>query len=1375
MQVPDKKVQNAIPVALTGGGEMGERIRNLDWSKTTLGPIDQWPKTLQAALSICINSNFPIAIYWGDDLILLYNDAWSPIPGTKHPWALGRPAREVWPDIWPDIEPQFEKAFKGIPGGSKDALLPMQRHGYKEECYFDFTFTPIYGESGKVTGVFNAVIETTYRFINERRSFLLQRLGSAINSISLTTEVIEIASQVLEGGKVDIPFYCIYQGSEADGLVLLRQSEDLSGVENPWPVDELVRGGNARLIAGIDSPPYAIAKSFWPEIPNEAYLSPLSGSDGKLIGAIVLGISPRRKFDKDYEAFCDSVSKIINGELNTIITLDQERKRSEALAEIDRAKTTFFSNISHEFRTPLTLMLSPLENVLETGGNLTSEQRRNIEASFSNTLRLQRLVNTLLDFSRIEAGRLEANFEPVDIGKFTEGLASSFRSAIENAGLEYNVSINSVGTPSHVDVEMWEKIVLNLISNAFKYTKTGKIDVTVKQIDDHIQLSVADTGIGISAEDMSRIFQRFYRVHNSEGRSQEGTGIGLAMVKELINLHRGQITVESTLGKGTNFTVEIPASQTDAKAGQGKNQKRTKPEQRFSFVEEASMWGDGIQHEGSSGMRSTQPLADAGAPKVLVADDNSDMRHYLQRLLQHDFNVQSASNGEDGYRLALEWKPDLILTDIMMPGLDGFGLLKKLKNNLSTRNTPVIFLSARAGEEARVEGIEAGADDYLTKPFSARELIARVTNHIAISNIRRKTEREFYNLFLQSPAHINVMRGPEHVLEFFHPLGIIFTGRDVTGMTIREALPQVEGQGFFELLDMVYNEDKPVSLKEAKAVLTDSQGQPKEHYFNITYLPWKDVQGKIQGVLQFTFEVTETVKERLKAEASERNLRSIAEQAPVAMCVLKGRDHVIQIVNDPVLEIWGRQYDEVINRPVAEAIPEVAAQGLIEVLNDVYNTGKTFFANERPLEFIRHGIPEKVYLNFIYEPLLDPEKQIEGIIAVAVDVTEQVKSRKILERAQSNLRNAIELAELGTWNIDLSTNLGDYSPRVAEWWGLSEAGATFDEMLHCVHPDDREKVRLAVSNATQRAGHFKAEYRVISAISGQERFIQANGKVFYDDDNRPVNLSGIVRDVTLFKMAQQELERQVHSRTAELVQLNNDLSRSNENLRQFAYVASHDLQEPLRKIQTFSDMAKDQLGDEDQVKALLSKIDNSAARMSALIKDVLLYSRITNDEKRLEDVDLNEILENVKTDFELLIHQKRAQIGSPSLPVIKGNKLHIHQVFSNLIGNSLKFSMENPVVQVCYDITSGDGVPDNLDKSHNYYRFEFRDNGIGFDPEYSEQIFGLFSRLHNRRDFGGTGIGLALCRKIVENYGGAIFATSKKGEGASFVFFLPVV
>ena len=418
---------------------------------------------------------------------------------------------------------------------------------------------------------------------------------------------------------------------------------------------------------------------------------------------------------------------------------EEERQRIETLAELDRAKTVFFSNVSHEFRTPLTLLLAPLQDALSDQA-LAPPQRERLELAQRNAMRLQKLVNTLLDFSRIEAGRIEAIYEPTDLALLTKELASVFRSAIEQAGLRLIVACPPL-PPVYVDREMWEKIVLNLLSNAFKFTFEGEIAVRLNLADDdRVILQIQDTGIGISPEALPHLFERFYQVREAKGRTHEGTGIGLALVSELIQLHGGTIDVSSTLRQGTCFTItlslgtkHLPSDRLQHNVGDHNTGTRTLASTALSaatYVEEVERWlpQNDFRHEESS---KNQPKS-----KILLVDDNSDMRDYLRRILSEHVEVEAVADGVAALSAAQARVPDLVLTDVMMPKLDGFGLLKALRTDPRTREIPIILLSACAGEEAIIEGLEAGADDYLIKPFSAQELVSRVKAHLQMAHLR---------------------------------------------------------------------------------------------------------------------------------------------------------------------------------------------------------------------------------------------------------------------------------------------------------------------------------------------------------------------------------------------------------------------------------------------------------------------------------------------------------------------------------------------------------------------------------------------------------------------------------------------------------------
>jgi PAS domain S-box-containing protein len=429
-----------------------------------------------------------------------------------------------------------------------------------------------------------------------------------------------------------------------------------------------------------------------------------------------------------------------------------ERRRAEALAELDRAKTAFFSNVSHEFRTPLSLILGPLEDLLaQPEDRFSAEDRELLEMAHRNGQRLLKLVNTLLDFSRIEAGHVQPVFEPVDLAACTAELAGMFRPAMEKAGLRLVVECPPLPEPVWVDRDMWEKIVLNLVSNAFKYTLAGEVRVSLWSGNGLAVLRVQDTGSGIPAAELPKLFRRFYRVEGSRGRTQEGTGIGLALVQELARLHRGYVEADSLLGEGSTFTVGIPLGQAHLPAERLGDTRmlRAKSVTAAPYVEEALRWLPGTPVGTPDFLGGTaEPARTALRPvlqemaraMILVADDNADMRESLQRVLQAEYDVVTVADGQQALQVAMDLKPDLVLTDDMMPNLNGAALLKALRADPHTAAIPVILASAN-GEEARGEALQAGADDYLVKPFRAKELFARVSGALALSRLRREALR----------------------------------------------------------------------------------------------------------------------------------------------------------------------------------------------------------------------------------------------------------------------------------------------------------------------------------------------------------------------------------------------------------------------------------------------------------------------------------------------------------------------------------------------------------------------------------------------------------------------------------------------------------
>ena len=757
---------------LTGGGEMGDRMRDFDWSGTQLGPIDCWPQSLKTAVSIMLGCQYPLLIWWGQDLIHFYNDAYVPVLGKRHPSALGRPAPQVWSEAWPLVGPQAEAVMReGKSYWNDELLIVMTRNGYAEEVYMTFSYGPIVDDAGMIGGVFCACTEETARVLARRRLTMLRALADFSYQAKSAREACTLAAAELAKNPHDLPFTRLYLLDADNGSAVLTGQSGLDAslatipqvlnVDSPdllWRLREVMADGKPIALTRLTEKIGPILCGPWPEPTTDGLVLPMIKPGQKqLAGFFVAGLSPRLPLDENYRAFLELVAGHVATAVANAQAYDEERKRAEALTELDRAKTAFFSNVSHEFRTPLTLMLGPLEEVLARNGSIDLQVRESLTTAHRNALRLLKLVNTLLDFSRIESGRIQACYEPVDLAQVTAELASNFRSAIERAGMRLVIECPPGGEAAWVDREMWEKIVLNLLSNAFKFTFAGEIAVLVSPAGERqVQLVVRDTGTGIAQADLPHIFERFHRIRGARARSHEGSGIGLALVQELVKLHGGTIEVASTPGQGTIFTVRIPVGSSHLpQTLLAAPAERSTAISATAYVEEAQRWlpddrpdrhlaGPGdltSPGEGHVELHTDSVMRGLGG-RVLLVDDNADMRDYVKRLLAGTYQVETAADGEAALEAARSRTPDLVVSDIMMPGLDGFALLRALRADPRTRDVPIILLSARAGEESQIEGMEAGADDYLAKPFTARELTTRVGAHIRRARDRRRVSEE---------------------------------------------------------------------------------------------------------------------------------------------------------------------------------------------------------------------------------------------------------------------------------------------------------------------------------------------------------------------------------------------------------------------------------------------------------------------------------------------------------------------------------------------------------------------------------------------------------------------------------------------------------
>lgn len=724
--------------------ELGARFAAFDWSSTPLGPISTWPGDLRAAVGICLTSRFPMLVWWGSEYVMIYNDGYRPMLGTKHPKALGSPGKDVWPEIWDIVGPMLDSVMKsGVATWSRDQQLMLERNGYLEECYFTFSYSPIAVESGQVAGVFTAVMETTDHVLSERRLGTLGVLSRRLGEASDADHVRRLATAVLGSNPQDHPLAVMVDARalpvdprdldvpeplQADVYAAATQAVTLGRQVHqdlPAPV-HLENGPGGLAVAGLHALPIKLP------------------SDDEMSEVLVIGRSAHRGWDSALATYLALCVTHLGTALRDIRLLDTERQRAETAEALDAVKSAFFTNLSHELRTPLTLISGPISDVL-ADPRLADDQRERLELVDRNTVRLARMVDAMLDFGRMAASKVQPHVVPLDVSLQTRTMAESFAQAFRRAGLQFVTECDDAGRPAYLDRDMYERIVLNLLSNALKYTPSGTVTLRLQCDADGFAVSVTDTGIGIRKRDLKRVFERFEQLPRpGKARSHEGAGIGLAMVKQLTELMGGEVEVESDLGLGSTFTIRLPWGQPQTGPVEGRS---ITPRTIDAFLAETEGWDLPYAAEaapvetathaaGQSQTGSSVGSSASGRPRLLVAEDNSDMRTYLRGALSTDYDIELVPDGAAALERCLAVRPDIVLADAMMPGLDGFELTRAIRRNSALRHLPVLILSARAAESDTEEGLTSGADDYVSKPFSLTELRARLASNLERSRAR---------------------------------------------------------------------------------------------------------------------------------------------------------------------------------------------------------------------------------------------------------------------------------------------------------------------------------------------------------------------------------------------------------------------------------------------------------------------------------------------------------------------------------------------------------------------------------------------------------------------------------------------------------------
>lgn len=797
-----------------------------------------------------------------------------------------------------------------------------------------------------------------------------------------------------------------------------------------------------------------------------------------------------------------------------------------------------------------------------------------------------------------------------------------------------------------------------------------------------------------------------------------------------------------------------------------------------------------------------------------------------------------------------------------------------------------------------------------------------ITERKRISDALKESNARFLNNIKHAPVAMCVFRGKDHVVEVANERILELWGTtegNVLDKPIFEALPDARHQGLEQVVDGVYTTGEKFVADERPVTLLRN-GVLETLYVNFVVEALHESDGTISGVFAVAIDVTEQVKSRQQSETSKAHFRSLIEQSPMASVIFKGPELLIEIANNAMLKRWNKTAAEVENKTLEEVFPFVKDQKYPGLLREVFKTGKVYRESGAVSNIKDRGEDVTTYVDFEYSPLFDADGNVSGVISTVIDVTDKVESRKRLEESEKKFRLLADSMPQYIWTSDPEGNLNYFNKSVFEYTGLTPEQVEKDGWIQIVHPDDRErnikewnqaiatgndfilehrfrkhngeyrwqlsraipqkdeqgKIMMWVGTSTdiqdqknfrvelekqvkertselllanellkksesryhlmveevqdyailylnregivenwnagaEKIKGYKAEeivgrsftnfyteedqknrmpFKLLAEAAHEGKARQEGWRVrkdgtwfwasvtitaVHDENNNVIGFSKVTHDLTQKKNADDELKRNA----ALLEQKNTDLEKMNKELQSFAYISSHDLQEPLRKIQTFVTriLETEEKNLTDKGKDYFNRMQDAAVRMRTLIDDLLTYSRTNSSERKLEKTDLNKIVENVKGELKEELQQKHAIVETYGLPVIDVIPFQFRQLLHNLFTNSLKFSKENqpPIIKITSEIITGAIIDhDKISPTAKYCHIIFSDNGIGFEQEFNEKIFELFQRLHGRQEYNGTGIGLAIVKKIIENHNGIITATGEPNKGASFDIYIPV-
>ncbi|MBS7229414.1 PAS domain-containing protein [Flavobacterium psychroterrae] len=1350
---------------LRGGGEMGEYTRNYNWSATEIGSPDQWQQSLRTIVSTILNSKFPMFLWWGENLIQFYNDAYRPSLGNngKHPQALGSNGVDTWSEIWHVIYPLIKQVLNG--GEStwmENQLIPIYRNGSLENVYWTFSYSPVFDDSGKIGGVLVTCTETTDAVVR------LQQLNEANNQLQLSLDY-NIAMHNIQIEK-DLKFKNVTNMSPA-GLWLADKNGLMTYVNktlSDWTglhYKEVL--GDAWPAAIVEEDRNTVFEAFTKAVAEKSHYDVqfhLKKGDGSIIKCHAAG-DPFYMPDGElggYAGYCMDIQALVEGQ-----------------EQINESEQRFF-NLTRQATVGIIVL---------TGDNLKVNIVNDAYAGL-----IGRNVEDLLDKNLFEIiPEAESTFRPIiEKVRVTGEAVYIYRTF-------YSVQVNDTKKEGYLNViyQPYREIdgkITGVIAMCRDVTEQVQAQIQIEENERLLRTVIEKTPVATALflrENLvialaNEVMAGYWKKGNSI--------IGKPYREAVPELHnQGYFEILENV-----FETGIEYHATGSQADIEKDGKITTQYFNYSYTPLFNESGEvyAVLNMGYDVTDSTitKNLLEESRQKLLNSFENSPVGIAIIKGDDLVFDMANTFYSSLAGRTVEELTGKALLE--ALPELEGQGFDTELRNVMATGKTftakeaPVSLIRNGKTEVIYIDHSYQAQRDANGEIHSVLVVVIEVTQQILARKRIEESEKRFRSLIEEAPVGTCLYVGPNMRIEIANKIIMNYWGRgpEVIGKNMIDVFPETVNQPFPEILKRVYETGEIYEQKGAKANLM-IQGTLSTFYFDFTYKPLFDSDGKVYAILDVATDVTDQVKASRQLEKNQEFIRKIFYNSPVAKLVCVGKGMIVREANEKMLDVLGCD-DSIVGKSIMETIPELKNNILIEKYLEVLSTGETCNEIGERIDLNKNGKLDIGYYDYTFKPLFDDHDLPYGAIFIVVEVTDKVYATHKQEQAEASLRDAIELAQLGTWSIDVATNGLTYSNRLIEWFGYDPSSRNYSQVIPILADEDRDRVANAVAWALkpESGGIYDETYTVIHPKTGQRRILHAQGKTIFNLEGNPIQMNGSAQDVTLQHEVQMALEQLVQTRTEELdtvvedlKQSNVQLLHSNAELAQFAYIASHDLQEPLRKISTFSQLLESSLDESASVKAqkYIEKIMHSAIRMRTLINDVLNYSKLAKFEEEFTEVNLNEIIDNLILDYDLLMEEKNAKILVEPLPVIQANPLQMTQLFRNLISNALKFSKEDiaPLITISLlPVLDEDIKSLSLNRSiQEYCKIQIKDNGIGFEPEYFERIFNIFQRLHPKTSYEGTGIGLAMCKKIVQNHGGDIFAEAIPEQGAVFSIVLPLV